>query len=89
MFRPLVLQNGLSLWKGIHENLDGELFGREAEDVTGSVVAQLVEQSIQTHEIHRSNPVISKFYFYFQQYCKDDIKEKEVGNGPIFNSHGG
>ena len=52
------------------------------------VVAQLVEKSFPTPEVHGSKPVIGNFFIgyffvYNQLYLKDENKEKEVGNGPI------
>ena len=49
------------------------------------VVAQLVEQSLPTPEVRGLNPAIGKIYMYYQLNWKDEIKEKEAGNGRIFN----
>ena len=43
------------------------------------VVAQLVKCSLQTAEIHGSNPVIGRFYFTMIYIEK--IKIKKAGNG--------
>ena len=51
------------------------------------VVAQLVERSLLIPEVRGSNPVIGKIYWIFvycQLYWKDENKEKEAGNDPIF-----
>ena len=45
------------------------------------VVAQLVEQSLPTLEVHSSNPVLN---IYCQQYWKDENEEKLAGNVPFF-----
>ena len=50
------------------------------------VVAQLVEQSLPTAEIHGLNPVIAKFITLncSKNYIeKTKIKKKEAGNGPF------
>ena len=48
------------------------------------VVAQLVEQSLPTPEIHGLNPNIGKFYITMGLIIgKDENKEKEAGNGQI------
>ena len=49
-------------------------------------MAQLVEQSLQTPEIHGSNPVLKNFYLL---YWKGEREEKEAGNVPIFIKDGG
>ena len=46
------------------------------------VVAQLVERSLPTPEIHSSNPNIGKLYLSMVHW-KDENKEKEAGNGPL------
>ena len=45
---------------------------------------QCVERSLRTPEVRGSNPVIGKYKLnvYCQLYWKDEIKEKEAGNGP-------
>ena len=52
------------------------------------VVAELVELLLPILEVHRSNPVIGKLLYgkfvYCQLYWKDENKEKEAGNGPLF-----
>ena len=51
------------------------------------VVAQLVEYLLTTTEVCGSNPVISKYFIenvYYQQFLKDENKEKEAGKSPIF-----
>ena len=54
------------------------------------VVAQLVEQSLLTPEVHGSNPVIGKNLFILSiclmstVYWKDGNKEKEAGDGPFY-----
>ena len=49
------------------------------------VVAQLVELSLPIPEIHGSNPAIGNI-IYYQQYWKDENKEKEAGHGPNFKN---
>ena len=48
----------------------------------GSVVAQLVEQSLPTPEIRGSNPDIGKILSANSTIEKAKNKEKEAGNGP-------
>ena len=52
------------------------------------VVVQLVERTLPIPEVHALNPVISKLLYgtfvYCQLYWKDENKEKEAGNGPLF-----
>ena len=46
-------------------------------------MAQLVERSLPTSDIHGSNPNIDKFYLPIVQLNRrDENKEKEAGNGP-------
>ena len=45
-------------------------------------MAQLVERSHPTPEIRGSIPVIDKM----ELYCKNEIKEKEAGNGPFIKT---
>ena len=49
------------------------------------VVAQLVERSIPTPEIHGSNPVIGKMYMYLLPTVdiEKDEKKKEAVNGSL------
>ena len=51
------------------------------------VVAQLVERSLPTPEVHRSNPDVGKHLYWTFDYCqlywKDGNKEKQAGNGPF------
>ena len=64
---------------------------------TGSgCVAQLVERLLPIPEVRGSNPVIGKNLFKLNisllstLYWKDENKEKEAGNGPLFkktNTH--
>ena len=44
------------------------------------VVAQLVERSLPTQEVHGSNPVIGKTLNCFE---KTKIKKKEAGQDPL------
>ena len=46
------------------------------------VVAQLVERSLPTPEIHGSNPAIGKIVSTNCMIKKDENKEKEARNGP-------
>ena len=47
------------------------------------MVAQLVERSVLTPEIRGSNPNIGKSYLPIVHLNrKDEIEEKEAGNGP-------
>ena len=52
------------------------------------VVVQLVERTLPIPEVHGLNPVISKLLYgtfvYCQLYWKDENKEKEAGNVPLF-----
>ena len=47
------------------------------------VVAQLAEQLLPTPEVHRSNPDIGKLLDRTVDRWKDNITEKEAGNGPF------
>ena len=54
------------------------------------VVAQLVEWSLPIPEICSSNPVIGNIIYNLLKYCNEKTKnkEKEAGNGPIFEYKG-
>ena len=67
----LELLNGFSIWD------------RKASFVWAVVLAQLVEWSRPTQEIHGLNPVIGKIYMHYQLYWKD---KKEAWNGPFLKT---
>ena len=51
------------------------------------VVAHLVDRSLPIPEVRGSNLVIGKklyWTFYYQLYWKDENKEKEARNVPLF-----
>ena len=63
----------------------GPFFLKKNKDGWAVIVAQLVERLLETPEVRCSNPVIGKINIeQCQQYWKDENKEKQGRERPIF-----
>ena len=89
---PIVLSNNANYDQELNRLLkicssEGQSYATKTLYIWAVVVAQLVELLLLTPEICSSNPVISKILFPIncikKQFWKNEIKEKEAGNGPL------